>query len=258
MKCTIHLLAVAIVGLALGGCAQDYMADPFLDLTAEHKLLSKDGSTSFGRPAGLVLNPYTYAPRPGEHSYYLIASDPKTDAAARKEARNALIEAMIIASDYNVSIHLADVKSTQSSTNLVFGAVSLGLSGAASVVSGGTSNALAAASTGTQGARALATEQVWRETFAESIVLLVTTKRKELAQAIRGNYKDDLVAYPMERGIADVMAYHETGSVYFGLAMAREAIDEKRKEIATETKKAANVGQDDGSKPDVAKTSGGK
>lgn len=95
-----------------------------------------------GQDPTLSINPYEYgrvgtlaanqAPISTEgRSYYEIAraGSPFTDVDMRKEARNALIEALITASDHNTSIHLADLKATQSSINVVFGATALGLSG---------------------------------------------------------------------------------------------------------------------------------
>ena len=240
-----RMIVVLVMALGLGACAKDYMPDPILDLHGKEVILTERRSPSWGRPDGLVLNPYEYGKTDTLPSFYTIASTPASqpgDDAARKEARNALIEAMIIASDYNTNNHLADVKSSQTTGNLILGSVSLGLTAAAAVTTGGATNALAAASTGTQGTRALVTEQVWRETFAESVALLVIEKRKLLAAEIRQHYADSIVAYPIERGWAEVMEYHQTGSVYIGLALAREAIDGKKKELTDRVEKVRAFG----------------
>ncbi len=80
-------------------------------------------------------------------------------------------------------------------------------------------------SAGFQGARALVNEEVYAQAFAESIVTLVLENRKQLARELRAHYDNSLTAYPVERGIADANAYHQTGSVYFGIALARQAIE---------------------------------
>ncbi len=246
-----------VVSAMLMGCAHDYMPDDILVFDSSPTGLQSAGSTSTGRPDGLRLNPYTYAPTTGSRPLYDIAGghvsrtveiggkDVKVpySPAERQEARNTLIEAMIAASDHNTSIHLADVKASQAATDLLFGGAGLGLSGAAAIATGPAGQALAAGATGAQGARALINEQVWRKTFAESVFMLVVENRTKMAADIRKNYRDSLMTYPVERGIADVLAYHRAGSLVQGLGLALEAIGEKRVELE---RAAARVNADPG------------
>jgi hypothetical protein len=241
-----HDLGIASVGIVLlvqaFGCAKDYRVEPVINTTSPSAIpFTANAAGPLGKVQ--VINPYTYNPsmitvesralkqsqvRDGQiKPLYDIASDPSEDTQRRQAARNALVEAMIAASDDAVSMHLAGLKATQSNINVLLGGLSIGLTGAASVAAEATSKALAAAATGTQGARALINDEVYSQALAESIITLVKADRKQQADLIRSRYRDDLVQFPMEQGIALVVAYHDTSSVYNGLALARQAIEKE-------------------------------
>ncbi len=220
--------------MMLSGCGQDYRNDPFLtfssdgrnDITANAGGTKYEKFSSFGGDSNLRMDPFTY----GVNGSYYKKSVENFDAGREETAkyyRNALLEAMIVASDTNTSVHLAGLKATQSNVNLIFGAAALGLTGGAAVAPAATAAALAAASTGVQGARALVNEEVYANAFAESIAMLLIEDRRQRARQIRDSYTKSMVEYPIERAIADINEYHERGSVYYGFALARQAIEEK-------------------------------
>lgn len=221
----LHVVFILALTL-LSACGRDYRTDPILDFNSQASDYKND---SLSRQT-IRINPYFYGPNDGEtKSYYRLSLDnfKSGDEEKARYYRNALLEAMIVASDNNTSSHLASLKATQASVNVLFGAAALGLTGGAAVAPAATASALAAASTGVQGARALINEEVYSQAFAESIIMLVTEDRKATAATIRLNYTKSMTEYPIERAIADVSAYHESGSVYYGLALARQAIEKE-------------------------------
>jgi hypothetical protein len=226
---TILLLSM----VTLSACRKDYRNDPFMEFDKD---LSGFKSASDSRDL-LKMDPFHYGDT-DKGSFYQKALAEYNDGKEPKARyyRNALLEAMIVASDANTSSHLAGLKATQSNVNLLFGAAALGLTGGAAVAPAVTASALAAASTGVQGARTLINDEVYSQAFSESIIMLITEDRKVTAELIRRNYTKSMTDYPLERAIADVSAYHESGSVYYGLALARQAIEKetirKRGEIS--------------------------
>jgi hypothetical protein len=248
----------AVGALGLAGCQADYRVTPVVN-TSEPKALEWEiEADSFGHGSIRVLNPYTYnpaqetqgrrtsessitdqpPPKPGEHdtltpvdpgdlrthSLYEIAINPAVFMTQRQEARNELVNAILRVSDENAAAHLAGLKATQSNINIFLGAAALGLSGAGAAVSE-SAQALSAASTGVQGTRTLINDEVYSQALAESIITLVTADRKAQADAIRKRYAEDLSLFPVEEAIAAAVRYHETASVYNGLALARQAIE---------------------------------
>ena len=220
--CIVVLGAAALVG----GCSRDYNIDPIFDFQGKSegpKPYQPDGPWDEFR---LKINPYTYEPAHTGETLYAIASGAVKGKSeeSRKEARNALMEAMILASDHNAGIHMAAIKATNSTLNVGLGTAALGLTAGATLAVEATSKALAASSTAVQGTRSLINEEVYAQSFAESIITLMEAERTRRAAMIRSHYNDSLIEFPVERGLAEVMSYHQTGSMYFGLSLAREAI----------------------------------
>jgi hypothetical protein len=98
--------------------------------------------------------------------------------------------------------------------------------GGASVAAGTTAKALAAASTGAGGARALVNEQIYRNSLGESIAALILADQLEFFRnQILPNQSKPLAEYGVERAILDAVEYNKRGSMFYGLTLARQAID---------------------------------
>jgi len=223
MKVNAILVSVVISATLLGGCGRDYRNEPFLDFEGTGPHYQKVG-VGFET---LRINPFKYSGGGGDPYYTRVVNNLESDEPKARYYRNALLEAMIVASDSNTSTHLSELKATESGLNLIFGATALGLTGGAAVAPAATASALAAASTGVQGARALVNEEIYVQSLAESVIMLIIEERKAVAEKIRQNYSKSMYEYPVERAIADVSEYHEMGSVYFGLSLARQAIEKE-------------------------------
>ena len=119
----------------------------------------------------IYINPYTYNPAAmtnyGDRklhdfhtSLYQLAvngdTNTPTDVVSRDERRryyrNELQNALFQTIKESTAQHLSERKSTENNANLLLGAATLGLAGAAAVASGTAARSLAAAATGAAGA----------------------------------------------------------------------------------------------------------
>lgn len=162
----------------------------------------------------------------GSNSYYWCAiNDP--DKSERKRFRNELQNAIISVVKENTATHLSELKATENSGNLLLGASTIGLSGAAAVSPyASTARAFAAAASGTAGARGLFNEQVYRQTFAEGIIKLIQGNQLELAGQLRDWQTNSIDVYPVEAAISDAKEFENRGSFYNGMALMQKAIGE--------------------------------
>lgn len=216
------LVTFAIVLLHAPGCGRHYRVDPILrtDRDAPGTWRTK---SPIGNGEHEYLNPLTYNPDGHAQSLYQRATG--TGEAARS-ARNRLQNAIIALSVRGVSGHLAQLKAAENNVNLVLGAATLALSGAASVSPTMMSQSLAAAASGTEGARGLVNEQVLRDALGESIIGAIYADRTHfLDSVILPRQKLSVTDYDVDAALRDAVIYHDKGSFYHGLRQARRAIE---------------------------------
>jgi hypothetical protein len=230
MRYSRALLFLVLMGI-LAGCSSHYRVAPVISTEKRSRVVWRkvDKGALLVDPFSHteLINPYTYNPaigNIGESLYELARKSDDKDAA--KMARNDLQNAIIRVSKGNTAKHLARLKSTDNAVNLVLGSAQLGLSGGASVAAEHSARALAAASTGAGGARELFTEQVYRNALVESLTRLILTEQDRFyEEVIRPRQASPITEYGVEAAITDAISYHEKGSFYFGLSLAREAIE---------------------------------
>jgi hypothetical protein len=145
----------------------------------------------------------------------------------RKYYRNELQNAILQAIDESTEQQLAELKATENNVNLLLGGATLGLAGGASVAAAQTAKALAAAAAGTAGARSLVNEQIYRNTFVESVISLVTKDQSDFLAIIRQRQTNSIYDYTVEGAIMDAREYEERGSFYNGLALLQQAVQNK-------------------------------
>jgi hypothetical protein len=248
MKKIFFLLAA---GGLLTGCGTDYRVRSAIDTSKPRAMIWSDGKlTYFYKPnkwiesktyvsplTTLHINPYTYNPagvtdyskrnQPDlSKSFYFQASggDPTKTADQRKYYRNELQNALFQVIHENTEQHLSEFKATENDANLLLGAATIGLSGGASVAAGATAKALAAATTGTAGARSLVNEQVFRNTFSESIIALIDKDQSDFLDILRQRQTNSIFDYTVEAAIMDAKEYEIRGSTYHGLALLQKAV----------------------------------
>jgi hypothetical protein len=224
--------------LLCSGCSTWYKVEPIVSTKKSYVESWSEGSIFTGRRQ--VLNPYTFAPAAARgkdgrsisnrsESLYALASG--SDAAKARNARNQLQEALIRLSKDTASKHLAELKHTDNVANLALGGATLAASGGATVASEAGAKALAAAATGLTGYRELFNDQVYRNALVESLIQSIETDRQEFLETeIRRKQALSIADYNVEAALADAYEFHSRGSFYHGLALIREATEEKSAE----------------------------
>ncbi len=225
----------------LSGCASNYRTKSVINTDeAKGMIWEKRNNWLWLTEVGSTtpqINPYTFNPSKSDantktgsiaNSFYTKAIDAIGGSDAEKSKariyRNEMQNAMLQAARDASKQHIARVMSDERFSNLTFGLATLGLSGGSAIAGGATGKALAAAATGTEGARALISSEVFRNTFVESIVILIERSQKEQLDAIHEKQKKAIEDYGLEESILDVREFESRGSFYHGLSLLRENI----------------------------------
>ncbi|HWD19447.1 MAG TPA: hypothetical protein VHB20_09210 [Verrucomicrobiae bacterium] len=231
------ILWVAVIGL-LTGCGTDYRVPSVI-------CTKKPYATTWSKMAKsrvltdidarwTYINPYTYNPmamtsakkptlKDGADSYYKLAMTSATEDD-RQRYRNALQDAILDVVTEATAQHLAELKGTENAVNLFLGAATLGLSGGAAVVGGTAARALAASAAGTAGARSLVNEQVYRNTFVESVTALIQRDQADFKREILRRQTTNSTLYPVDAAIMDAKEYETRGGFYNGLSLLQVAV----------------------------------
>lgn len=141
----------------------------------------------------------------------------------RNEMQNAILRTIKETTDQ----HMSGLKAAENQSNLLLGAATIGLAGGAAVVGGTAARALAAAATGTAGARSLVNEQVYRNTFVESLIALIQDDQEKFLAKIRLEQIKPIEDYTVEAAIMDAKEYERRGSFYHGLSLLQVAVQSK-------------------------------
>ena len=230
-----HALTLSI--LLLSGCSSGYRVPFIVDTSANYASVHYGYDTliktiSPFSQATPHINPHTFNPSCADEnglfsnkngtncrSFYAIAMDSTADAKDRILKRDALIEALLGISEEATSIHHAGIQATQTNTDLL---IKLGDAGSAAasgaVSSAATKGILGAVTSGSNATQLAISDEVYQQQIAGNINNLMTQEREKKRLEIRNSLaKKNAFEYSAERGITDVLEYHEAGSFYKAL-----------------------------------------
>ena len=149
----------------------------------------------------------------------MIGAQPGWDVL--KYRRNELQSKLIMASNQRCGLYLREITAAKAQTNMGWGSLSLLLAGAASVVSHvETAKALAAGAAVATGTNAIY-DQTYFNNLAVGVISAGITKQREgILTQINNKSNLDLVAYPVNRAVADALQYHSACNIISGLETA--------------------------------------
>lgn len=151
-----------------------------------------------------------------------LAAFPDTE-----ERRNAVVGALLMASERNCDIYMENLRGYQSTWRTGFSLASVALGAAGSIVTDSASarllSGLSGASTGASGKL---DENILGGMAAEVMLSGVRAAREPYRRAILDNLDTDYSEWPVEIAIADVFRYHGRCNVVSGLAAAQNAIED--------------------------------
>jgi hypothetical protein len=237
-NCIGLLSSLILLGLS-SACSFHYRTHTIIDTTKTNSMAwrRRDFGDFFtdGITRRQLINPYTYNPTGNGPPFYSQILTNTNDTTARK-LRNELQNAIIRVANEEAANHIARIKSSENNLNLLLGSAQLGLSGGASVAGAATAKALAAASTGAGGARALVKEEIYRNSLGESIAALIMADQAAyLHNVIEISQKKSVLDYGVEQAITDAVEYNKRGSLFYGLSLARQAIEHQTSSVKTNT-----------------------
>ena len=137
--------------------------------------------------------------------------------------RNNLLLKLVVFSDQICTDHLGSIKGTSSTTNVGLGLFTSLFSGLASISAGTAAKTYAATSTVTNSSRSLVNEEVYRQHFADAIIEKISESRKAKRNAVIAGLDAPLASYSIDRGITDLIEYHQQCSFYRGAASLLDA-----------------------------------
>lgn len=140
--------------------------------------------------------------------------------------RDRYIGILVAQSDALVGRHVASIIGTQNAAELGLSTTALVTSSLATVFSPpGTKSALSAASAVATGTRGAIREQIYSNAFGWAIGQAIVDTRSEIYRTkILPNLNQDIDRYTIDHALADIQAYHESGSFYMGLMAINKRI----------------------------------
>lgn len=173
---------------------------------------------------------------------YDLPNDSDRGNMSREAWRNLVLEARV----QDVNLHFADFEEALYKQGVGFGIgtdwLILALSGGAAVASQGVANALAAATAGIAGARtAVDKEALYNKTLVALMAQMVASRQTALV-SIRQGELQTAAAYPLTRGLADLQAYYDAGTIPGALIGVAANSGEQAKKAETILEKLPMVG----------------
>lgn len=189
------------------------------------------------RPKGLHLDDTTIAAQAGAAK---VADCLKVNGGGNRTCRNAIVSLRILAIDQSFSEFEADLFRQTREIGFSATVASLGLTGAASLVSGGTANILAAAATALTGTKEAFDKEVLSEQTILAIHTAMRSNRKKILVRIQSGMKQGIADYPLGLALSDLEQYYNAGTVLGALINVTEAAgaegqaaDKKLEELTT-------------------------
>ena len=157
-------------------------------------------------------------------SLQTIATDQSKNTEEYKYKRNDLQDRLISASNQRCGTYLRILTSSKSQTQMSWGSLATLLSGAASVTTPvSAAKALAAGSTVSNAVLSMYNEAYFNNSTVNIISAGITRQRALLLSNIDKKRKAPLSEYPVNRAIADAIAYHSACNIISGLETAAAA-----------------------------------
>lgn len=211
--------------LILSGCStlRAYTMPPEKNLiSGAGSLFTKDGEAAKfeALDVNVLLQEYGLA------NVKLLDRAEWNDPASRSAyLRNELQDRIIAASNQRCGYYLREIVSAKSQSQMGWGALSLLLSGAASV----TTPIKAAQSLAAGGAAATGINTLYSESYFNNLAVTViasgiTKQREGVLDQIKKLRKDSLLNYPVNKAIADAITYHASCNILTGLETAANAL----------------------------------
>ena len=199
----------------------------------DENLLSGAGSIMVKKPAGgdsgttagfELINIDELLTTYGLSDPKAVSVDQSTKKDEYKYRRNDLQDRLIAASNQRCSTYLRVLTSSKSQTQMGWSGLATLLSGAASVTTpASTAKALAAGSTVSNAFLSLYNEAYFNNLTLNVISTGITKQREGILMNITSQRDDPLSKYPVNRAIADALAYHSACNIISGLEGAAAA-----------------------------------
>lgn len=162
-------------------------------------------------------------------------------ARASQRGRNDLLLKLVMFSEQICTEHLGSIKGTSSEVNLGLGFLTSFFSAMASISAGTAAKTYAATSTVTNSSRSLVNEEVYRQHFADAITEKINETRKAKRAAIVAGLDLPLQSYSIDRGITDLVDYHQECSFYRGASSLLDAAKKRPTEGAGPAQDSASA-----------------
>ena len=149
-----------------------------------------------------------------------------------------MINDLIILSDFEYGRFIDKLFVANSSSNIFFDTVAIGLSTAGALVSGETlAKVLSGSSAGVQGVQSSVNERLFADKAIQALVDAMDTERAMIKKRIFVGMQQEVTVYRLSDGIRDVQSYHEAGSLIVGLTKLSESAATDKKNAQEETNK---------------------
>lgn len=164
-----------------------------------------------------------------------------------KAGRNRTVAALRMASDELCQDHIRAIYGNETAANFGAGTAAILASGW-STVSGSlpTKTTLSAISTFFNAERALINEVYFKDKVVTAITAKIRQARTEKAAQLDVHYRDSLTDYPLMQALSDMVSYHYTCSLVYGLEKALEegqtsSAEIKRSKLEQERQQLQNI-----------------
>jgi len=139
--------------------------------------------------------------------------------------RNELQDRIIASSNQRCGSYIREIVSAKSQTQMGWGALSLLLSGAASISTPiKSAQALAAGGAAATGLNSLYSESYFNNLTVNVISSGITKRREDILEKIMKQRQGSLRMYPVNRAVSDAIYYHSSCNIVTGLETAAHAL----------------------------------
>lgn len=236
---TIRMAAAACILMAVSGCTviRGYtMPDEDNLLSGAGSIIVKSSGDKQSAEAFEQINIDSLLKEYGLENVATVSA--QTSTAEYKYRRNELQDRLISVSNQRCATYLRVMTSSKAQSQMGWGGLATLLSGAASVTTpASAARILSAGSTVSNGLLSKYNEAYFNNLTVQVISTGITKQREVALVNIQKQRDASLVAYPVNRAIADALNYHAMCNVVAGLEMAAAAT--KNSSATSEAEKSA-------------------
>ena len=157
-------------------------------------------------------------------------------------ARNRLQDYLFASSTEVCDIYKTRIYTSIAQTNTVLDLATLGLSSAATIVTGmETTRLLSGLATAVAGGRASINDNFVQGQLASALISAIDTSRKDLRTSLAGKRSQGLDDYFIEEAVFDVAKYHELCSIYAALAALNDKAGDPIQNLETQLNRARKL-----------------